>query len=152
MISAFVAFMALTTADPTAPPPATTPTGTANIHADRFEGRPQARIAFARDIRNFQVQRDGLDDVLYLETQRNRWYRSEIICFGLEDPRDAHGIIPIDRDFGIERSSRIALVSFGQRTSNCSLQGLIELTPEEAVAFKLVRQRTPARPKAAPTS
>jgi hypothetical protein len=120
--------------------------------ADRFAGRPQARIAFAREVRNFQVKRDGTDDILYLETQRNRWFRSEIYCTGINDPRDAQGLLPIGHSSGLDRFSRIALVDFSHRSNECQLVDLIELTPEEAIELRLVRRRAPPAPKAIPAS
>jgi hypothetical protein len=108
---------------------------------DKFEGRPQARIAFTRQIQNFQVKRENNDDILYLETTRDRWYRGEIICFGLSDPRDAQGILPIERGSGIDGFSRFLFVGFGHERSECSLRGLIELTPDEAFELRLVRRR-----------
>jgi hypothetical protein len=125
------------------PPASNVGTPATEVKVDKFANRPEARIAFARQVRNFQVQRDGHDDILFLETSRDRWYRSEITCFGLDDPRDAHGILPIDRGLGIDRSSRIALVSFGRRQTECTLQSLVELTPDEAVELRLNRRRAP---------
>jgi hypothetical protein len=113
------------------------------VKVDKFANRPEARIAFAREVRNFQVKRDGNDDILFLETSRNRWYRSEITCFGIDDPRDAQGILPIDRGMGIDSFSKIALFSFGHRQTECTLLSLVELTPDEAVELRLIRQRTP---------
>ena len=113
----------------------------ATTQVDRFAERPEARIAFAREVRNFQVKRDDGDDILYLETTRNRWFRSEITCFGINDPRDAHGFLPIDRGLGIDKFSRIALLTFNNGRTDCNLKKLIELTPEETVEFGLVRNR-----------
>ena len=92
-------------------------------------------------MRNFQVKREDGDDILYLETQRNTWFRSEISCFGIHDARDAQGLVPLDRTTGFDRFSRIALVGFGHKTTECRLNGLVALTHEEAVELKLVRPR-----------
>jgi hypothetical protein len=157
MISTLLGLLALTAAQtPTAPlPDGSVPAQAANqtaLKQDRFADRPQARIAFSREVRNFEVKRDGRDDVLYLETRRDRWFRSEINCFGIEDPRDAQGLVPLDHAFGFERASRIALVGFGHRTTECRLGGLVELTPEEAVEFRLVRKRAAAPATPTPAS
>jgi hypothetical protein len=111
----------------------------------RFAGRPAARIPFARDVRNFQVKREGSEDVLFLETNRDTWYRSEINCLGIGDPRDAHGIVPERNMSSIDSFSRITLVALGSGTTQCSLQNLVALTPEEAVEFRLIRRTRPAR-------
>lgn len=116
---------------------------------DRFEGRPQARIPFSRQVQNFQVKRESNFDVLYLETTRSRWYRGPISCFGISDPRDAQGIVPIDRGFGIDNFTRFVLLGFSHERNECSLNSLVELTPEEAVELGLVRNRT-ARTKSTP--
>jgi hypothetical protein len=116
---------------------------------ERFANRPQARISFAREVRNFQVKREDNDDILYLETARNRWYRSEISCFGISDPRDAQGLLPIDRGFGIDSFSRILLVGFSHDRNECTLRSLVELTPQEALDLRLVRPPKAAKVKAA---
>jgi hypothetical protein len=110
----------------------------------RFEGRPEARIAFTNQVRNFQVKRENNDDILYLETSRDRWYRSEITCFGIADPRDAHGLIPLRSGGavdGFDSFSRVALVGFSSQRTDCSLDRLIELTPQEAVDLRLIRSK-----------
>jgi hypothetical protein len=124
---------------------------------DRFAGRPNARIAFTRDVRNFEVKRENYDDILYLETSRNRWFRSEISCFGLADPLDAQALLPLDHGFGFDNFSKIGLVGFGHRINECRLDRLVELTPEEAVEFRLERPKALAggkavAPKAMPAS
>jgi hypothetical protein len=137
--SLFAFAMLLSTA---ATPVTSAPTSAAPAPvADRFEGRPQARIAFTRQIQNFQVKRENNDDILYLETTRDRWYRGEIICFGLSDPRDAQGILPIERGSGIDGFSRFLFVGFGHDRTECSLRGLVELTRDEATELRLVRPR-----------
>lgn len=120
--------------------------------ADPYAGRPQARITFAREVRNFQVKRDGYDDILFLETRRDRWFRGEIDCFGIDDPRDAQGLLTLDPTFGLDGTSRIALVSFGNSRTECHLNGLIELTSEEAMDLRLIRRRATPTPKASPAS
>jgi hypothetical protein len=150
MVSTLFALLALISVDGmAAPSPA--PQATASTpKVDRYAGRPQARIAFAREVTNFQVKRDGYDDILFLETRRDRWFRSEINCFGIDDPRDAQGLLPLDHIFGLDGSSRIALVGFGHGRTECRLNGLIELTPEEAVEQGLIRRRPTPTPKASP--
>ena len=118
----------------------------------RFADRPQARIAFARQIQNFQVKREDNDDILYLETTRNRWYRSEIGCFGLGDPRDAHAILPLDNSGSFDAASRVVLLSLSHHRSECMVRSLIELTPDEATELRLIRVRTPRAKAAAPQS
>ena len=159
MLSAIFMIAALVSVDTSTPPTGgeqSSPTATKTDKVNRFAGRPQARIAFARDVRNFQVKRDGYDDILYLETSRDRWFRAEINCIGINDPRDAHGLLPIDHSSGLDRFSRIALVGFGRQSNTCQLTDLVELTPEEALEFRLLRRRSvPAAsvaPKAAPAS
>jgi hypothetical protein len=117
------------------------PTPVGAITAERFEGRPQARIAFAGQIQNFEVKRENSDDILYLETTRDRWYRGEIICFGISDPRDAHGILPIERGVGVDGYTRFLFVGFGHERNECTLRGLIELTRDEATGLGLSRPR-----------
>jgi hypothetical protein len=146
MATALLALFALfgaSTSSVGAPPTGTVGATATQVKVDKFANRPEARIAFAREVRNFQVQRDGNDDILFLETSRDRWYRSEITCFGIDDPRDAQGILPIDRSMGIDSFSRIALFSFGHRQTDCMLQSLVELTPDEAVELRLNRRRAP---------
>lgn len=137
-------------------PPATAQTpavSTANVpKVDPFANRPQARIAFARDVNNFQIKRDGHNDILYLETRRDRWFRSEISCFGIADPEQAMGLLPLDHFGGFNSFSRIGLVSFGERTTECRLNSLVELTPAEALELRLTRPRTPRAAKATPAS
>ena len=118
---------------------------------ERFAGRPRARIAFAQEVRNFEIKRDGSDDILYLETRRDRWFRSELSCFGIGDPRDAQGLYPLDSTWGFDNFSRIALVSFGHRTTECRLHNLVELTPAEATEFQLIRPRRDAAKKTRPS-
>jgi hypothetical protein len=118
--------------------------------ADPFANRPQARIAFTRTIQNFQVKRENNDDILYLETLRDRWYRSEITCFGIADPRDAHGIVPVSHGASFEASSRVYLVSFSQERNECSVRSLIELTQDEAIALRLIRRKAPRTKAPAP--
>lgn len=151
IVLALAALMAAQGSDPTPPAPQNA-SATAPAKTDRFAGRPQARIAFAQEIRNFQVKRDGYDDILYLETRRDRWFRSEINCFGIDDPRDAQGLLPLDHVSGIENFSRIALVSFGNTTTECRLDGLIELTPDEVIELRLIRRRASAAPTSSPAS
>jgi hypothetical protein len=127
-------------------PPRANPQADIQAKVDRFSGRPEARIPFSRNVRNFQVKRDNGTDVLYLETSRDRWYRSEISCFGINDPRDAQGLVPLDRGFGIDGFTRVVLVGFGHRQNECTLRGLIELTQDEAVDLRLVRRRAPTTP------
>jgi hypothetical protein len=129
-------------------PPATNagPIPNAPVVAEnRFAGRPEARIAFARDVRNFQVKREGYDDILFLETRRDTWYRSEIRCTGIADPRDAQALAPIGPTSGIDRFSRVALIGFHSSHSQCFLNSLIELTPQEAIEFRLVRPKRAAQ-------
>jgi hypothetical protein len=148
MTTALLALFALVGASTSSvgdPPTSNVGTTATAVKVDKFANRPEARIAFARDVRNFQVKRDGNDDILFLETNRDRWYRSEIACLGIDDPRDAHGILPIGHGSGIDRSSRIALVSFGRSQTECTLLSLVELTPEEAVELRLIRRRAPKR-------
>lgn len=150
---ALAALMAAQSSSPTLPAPRSTNTSVASpAKVDRFAGRPQARIAFARDVRNFQVKRDGYDDILYLETGRDRWFRAEIICFGIDDPRDAQGLIPLDSTFGIQSASRVSLVGFGHRSNECTIDSLVELTPDEAAEFRLVRRRSAPAPRIQPAS
>jgi hypothetical protein len=156
-MSALIALFAMVRAQATTPATqtgnATPPVASAsNSKPDRFADRPRARIAFVNEVRNFQVKRDGHDDVLFLETRRDRWFRSEIQCIGIDDPRDAHSLLPLDRAFGFDDFSRIALVSFSRKTNECRLNRLVELTPEEAVEFRLMRQRPVATVKATPAS
>ncbi len=132
--------------------PATSPVSQSTNSAERFADRPQARIAFSQQVRNFQIKRDGNDDVLYLETNRDRWFRSEISCFGINDPRDAYGLVSLDHTSGFDRFSRIGLVDFGRRTTECRLNGLVQLTPEEAVQLELVKPRRTATTKTSPAS
>jgi hypothetical protein len=113
---------------------------------NRFQGRPEARIAFAHDVRNFQVKREGNDDILFLETRRDTWYRSEINCTGIADPRDAQALAPIGPTSGIDSFSRVALIGFNSSHSQCFLNSLIELTPQEAIEFRLVRPKSAPRP------
>jgi hypothetical protein len=153
MMHILLAFAAVLGAEVT--PPVVNATGVSNAQApkiDRFADRPQARIPFTNQVRNFQVKRDGYDDVLYLETQRNRWFRSEIDCFGINDPLDAQGLLPLDHGFGFSDFSRIALVGFGHRTTECRLNRLVELTPDETVELGLVRRREPPAAKVSPAS
>ncbi len=144
MISAVFLMAALMGSDVTTPI-ANAASAMSSPKVDRFAGRPQARIPFAREVRNFQVKRDGYDDILYLETSRDRWYRSEITCMGIFDPRDAQGLVPRDHGFGIDNFSRVDLVGFGSQSTQCYLNGLVELTPEEAVEFRLLRRHAPLR-------
>jgi hypothetical protein len=156
-MSALIALFALASAQAVTPaaqssdasPPAA---AASTAKPDRFADRPRARIAFVNEVRNFQVKRDGHDDVIFLETRRNRWFRSEIQCFGIDDPRDAHGLLPLDRTSGFDDFSRIALVSFSRKTNECRLNRLVELTPEETVEFRLVRQRSAKPPNSPPAS
>jgi hypothetical protein len=146
MLVSLLSLAALVSGDaPVQPAPTTTPAvqsaTTTNVKADRFAGRPQTRIAFAHEVNNFQVKRDGNDDILFLETRRDRWFRSEINCFGISDPRDAQGLVPLDRTSGFDRFSRVALVSFGHERTECLLDGLVELTSDEATELGLIRRR-----------
>ena len=156
MMNMLLAFAALTGSNlATAAPsqPASNSTAAVSIpKIDRFAGRPQARIAFTQQVRNFQVGRDGHDDILYLETGRDRWFRSEINCFGINDPRDAQGLVSLDHNSGFDRFSRVALVGFGHRSTECRLDGLIELTPQEAIELRLVRPRRSAATSPTPAS
>ena len=109
----------------------------------RFDDRDEARIAFARNIRNFQVARGkGARDILYLEVPRDKWYRAEITCFGTGDPRFAHGLVPLSHGSGFNRYSRVRFVGVGGRheRSDCTIRSLVELTEDEAIEFNLVRQ------------
>lgn len=119
-----------------------------SVKVDRFAGRPPARIAFTRNVRNFEVKRENYDDVLYLETSQNRWFRSEISCFGLADPTAARALLPLDHGSGFDNFSKIGLVSFGHRVNECRLARLVELTPEEAIEFRLERPKAPVSGKA----
>jgi hypothetical protein len=133
-----------------APPQTAAAAPPAQTQVNRFEGRPQARIAFSRQIQNFQVKREGNDDILYLETSRDRWYRSEISCFGISDPRDAQGLLPLDRSGSLDSFSKIHLVGFSNQQNECTLRSLIELTTEEATELRLIRRRTPRTKAATP--
>jgi hypothetical protein len=153
MLYALFAIATLFAADTTTPMigGAKSPPETA-AKTDRFAGRPQARIAFNHEVSNFQVEREGYDDILYLETRRDRWYRSKINCFGIADPRDAQGLLSLDRMSGFDNFTRIGLVSFGHRTTECRLNDLIELTREEAIDLRLVRVRAARAVKPTPAS
>ena len=160
MISALIAVVALLGSEAAPGSATTTPhspsVATQATKVDRFARRPQTRIAFAQEVRNFQVKRDGYDDILYLETRRDRWFRSEINCFGIADPRDAQGLLPLDHTSGFDTFSRVALVGFGHQSTECRLNGLVELTPDEAVELRLIRRRSPSsrapNPAPAPAS
>jgi hypothetical protein len=132
--------------------PTPTPLSQPATAQQRFAGRPQARIAFTRQIQNFKVKREENDDILYLETTRNRWYRSEIGCFGMGDPRDAHAILPIELSGGFDSSSRILLLGMSREGNECMVRSVIELTTEEATQLRLIRVRTPRSKAAAPQS
>jgi hypothetical protein len=140
------ALLSAATAAADAPPTA----APAQAQTDRFANRPQARIAFTRQIQNFQIKREDHADILYLETARNRWYRSEINCFGISDPSDAQGLLPIDRGFGIDGFSRIVLVGFSHQRNECTLNSLVELSEDEAVDLKLIRRRASTRSATTP--
>jgi hypothetical protein len=155
MLHALFALASVISSDVTAAPssPQQPAASVANVpKVDPFADRPRARIAFAREVNNFQIKRDGHDDILYLETRRDRWFRSEINCFGIADPQHAMGLLPLDHFGGFDSFSRIGLVSFGERTTECRLNSLVELTPAEALALQLTRTRTPRAAKATPAS
>ena len=156
MFDALIAIAALVSSDVAAGPVTSTVSTVSatrdGAKTDRFAGRPQARIAFTQQVRNFQIKREDRDDILYLETSRDRWFRSEIYCFGINDPRDAQGLASLDNSSGFDSFSRVALVGFGHETTQCQLKGLIELTPSEAVDLNLVRRRAAASGRAAPAS
>jgi hypothetical protein len=152
MINVLFALLVLGSADLQIAPPVTSASETTSVPTDRFAGRSHTRIPFTQNVRNFQVKRENSEDILYLETSRDRWFRGEISCFGIDDPRDAQALIPIDRTSGFDRFSRIALVSFGHRTTECRLDGLVALTPEEAVELKLFRPRRAAAAATTPAS
>jgi hypothetical protein len=95
---------------------------------------PSLRVALK------SVEREDGDDVLYVEANAREWYRAELSCFGFADARDAHALVPHDRGFGLDRSSRVKLIGLGRHSSNdCHLRSLVKLTPDEAVVRKLVR-------------
>jgi hypothetical protein len=143
---AFAALLSVGDMAPQANPSGVVAAPQAQTNEERFANRPQARIAFARQIQNFQVKREDNDDILYLETSRNRWYRSEIGCFGISDPRDAQGLLPVDRTGSFDSFSRVVLVGFSHQRNECTIRSLIELTPEEAVDLRLIRGRAAKTP------
>jgi hypothetical protein len=125
---------------------------------DRFADREQARIPFESEIDGWRFEREGNDDILYVEGTRNRWYRAELSCFGVStDPESALGMIPITSGGGFDRFSRVRFVDgFGGRHSRhdsteCQLKTLVELTEEEAFEFNL-RRRPRGAPAVAPQS
>jgi len=110
-----------------------------------FARRPRARILSSQDVRNFQVRReDHFDTVVYLETARNTWFRGEMICRGLGDPRDADSVQPISHTMGIDDNTTLIFRAFSSETSVCRMTSLVRLTPDEALDLKLVR---PAKAK-----
>lgn len=138
LVSLLAGLAALGAADPPASATAVAPAPAAAA----FEGREQARIPFVRSIRGFRGEREGGDDVLYLEARLNTWYRAEVSCFGIGDIRNAHALLPVDRGFGVDRFSRIAFFEFGDHDANeCRVDSLVQLTREEAEARDLVRPR-----------
>jgi hypothetical protein len=136
-----------------APAPATEPGAApstapaAPSMAERFAGRGEARIAFESQIRNFRVEQEDGDDILYIEASGNRWYRAPLNCAGSGNPRFAERLIPISRGGGFDRFSRVRLTGlFPDRfdRTECWLDSVVELTPVEAVELKLERPRTAA--------
>lgn len=112
-----------------------------------FARRQQARIAFTHSVRNFKVTREEHDDVLYLETTNRTWYRGEVHCFGMDDPRDAISMQIVDQSGGVDQFSRVALYNLSGRGTQCRLDSLVQLTPEEAIARKLVRNTARSAPQ-----
>lgn len=149
-ISALLAAAALAGGVPDAAqstvPPATAATaaGSTVSPAERFAGREQARIAFESSIRSWRFEREGNDDILYVEGPRNNWYRAELACFGLSSDADfAVGLIPITHGGGFDRFSSVRFVDggFGRHGgTNCRLLSLIQLTEDEAFEFELRRR------------
>jgi hypothetical protein len=110
--------------------------------ADAFAGREQARIAFESSIRGWRYEREDGDDVLYVEGNRNIWYRAELICFGFSSDVDfALGMIPISHGGGFDRFSRVRFVDGFNRHggTECRLNSLVELTEAEAIERRLRR-------------
>lgn len=132
-------------ADP-APGTAASPTATApaaaapQTNAERFAGRPEARIAFPSSIRGFRVEREDGDDILYVEGPGRQWYRGELVCFGLRDPDFAYGMVPITNGGSFDRFSRVVFTGIGSHDrTHCRLHSLIQLTQAEAVELGLRR-------------
>lgn len=126
----------------------------AQTNAERFEGRPEARISFPSSIRGFRVEREDGDDILYVEGPGRTWYRGELVCFGLRDPDFAFGMVPITNGGSFDRFSRVVFTGIGRHDrTQCRLHSLIELTQSEAVELGLRRApRASETPPAAPAS
>jgi hypothetical protein len=108
--------------------------------SQRLEGRDEARIPFSRSIRTFEVKREQGDDILYIQDQRREWYRGEIQCSGVDDPRHAIAIAPIDHSGSFSRFSRIILLAPGEREHNrCNLRSFVKLTADEAIEAGVLR-------------
>jgi hypothetical protein len=140
MLASFFALIAVSTAA-VGDQPATS----AQSNAERFAGREQARIAFESNIRGWRFEREGPDDILYVEGTRNIWYRAELSCFGLSSDADfALGMIPISHGTGFDRFSRVRFVdgfsNSRRHGTECHLNSLVELTEEEAFEFELRRR------------
>ncbi|MCU0881896.1 MAG: hypothetical protein MUF14_04420 [Hyphomonadaceae bacterium] len=112
--------------------------------AERFAGRAQARIPFESSIRSWRFEREGNDDILYVEGPRRAWYRAELTCFGLASDADfALGMIPITRGGGFDRFSSVRFVDgtiSRHHGTDCRLLSLVALTEEEAFEFDLRRR------------
>ena len=125
-------------ADPAPTAPAAEPQ--AQTNAQRFEGRPEARISFPSSIRGFRVEREDGDDILYVEGPGRTWYRGELVCFGLRDPDFAYGMVPITNGGSFDRFSRVVFTGIGGHDrTQCRLHSLIQLTQAEAVELGLRR-------------
>lgn len=111
---------------------------------DQFEGRKDASIAFASQIDGFAVKREQGEHILYLNTGFGKWYRGPLSCFGMGDPTSAMGIIPYDYHGGsVDKFARFKLLGIDRMDRNdCSISALIELTPQETVAFGLESQKS----------
>lgn len=136
------------------PAPAASAATQAQTNAERFEGRPEARISFPSSIRGFRVEREDGDDILYVEGPGRKWYRGELVCFGLRDPDFAYGMVPITNGGSFDRFSRVVFTGIGSHDrTQCRLHSLIELTQSEAVELGLRRApRETDAPQAAPAS
>ncbi len=132
------------------PAPAAPAAPQAQTNAERFEGRPEARISFPSSIRGFRVEREDGDDILYVEGPGRQWYRGELICFGIRDAEFAFGMVPITNGGSFDRFSRVVFTGVGGHDrTHCRLQSLIQLTQDEAVELGL--RRAPREPAAAAT-
>lgn len=136
------------------PAPAASTAPQTQTNAERFEGRPEARISFPSSIRGFRVEREDGDDILYVEGPGRQWYRGELVCFGLRDPDFAYGMVPITNGGSFDRFSRVVFTGIGSHDrTQCRLHSLIELTQSEAVELGLRRApRETGTPAAAPAS